>query len=486
MARKFLTLGSRWLGSALAVATLSTASPLAAQSMDLVESALRNENFAEANRAFEALEAAGAATSDDYRAMATRLFRMDRGDDALAVLQRGVVAFPDATRFHYMIATLHRNAGRCSEAIRPFERFLEAQGDDPDAWSGVARCYERVGRMADAIAAWERYLAVEQRDDRAELRAEAAASLEMLRNPGASAAAAQSADPAPLANANGDAIETDARASQSSAAATVSAPAASPATIAQPAGSPFADINAPTPLGVIQMTAPAVREAASSMSTSASTYPDAASALAAGDVSAEARDWNAARSAWVAATQLDATNVEAWYRAGVGAAIAGDAEFAAVAFRQAQALAPDFALAAARAAQADARAEHEATIALDRRGWHTDNTVRQSVAAESFAAGRWLDGVRAQLASDAEIDPLVVALRARSEGRSDELADAAVRSLTVRPDDAARFVEAADSLRLAGDSDAARYLLELYQRMGGETSDRMIAIRAAIERSERR
>ncbi len=457
---------------ASAVALVLLATPLAAhaQALSDVEAALASGDAAGAAALFAEIEAAGASV-DDYRGYATRLFRAGRTADAIGVLERAIDAHPGEPRFRYMLGTLHRNEGRCTEAIAALEPFVRAVPDDPDGHAGLARCYERVGRGPEAIVAWERYLAAETRSDRAELREEADASLARLRGGGdddsAPAAFADVSSPAP-----------------SSSASPASSPAA-PATAARaagsgaPAASPFADlVAAPAPVAASSAPVSAPAQAAET-----GAFTDATAAIEAGDAAAAARDWEAARAAWEAAAALAPSDAAAHYRAGVGAAVLGDAEAAAAAFRRAEGLAPAFTVARERALQAEALVAHEQSIALDRAGFATDAGTRQVAAVEAYAAGRWLDGVRAQLVDDRQLDPLVVALRARVEARPTELADSARGAVAMRPDDTVRLVEAADLLRLAGDLASARYLLGVYSDLGGEASARFLAVRSAIERA---
>lgn len=457
--------------------------PLGAQSMDDVADALASENVDGAMAAFDAFVASGSATSDDFRTFSSRLFRLERSSEAIAVLERGLQSFPDATRFHFMIGTMHRNEGRCTEAIRPLERYTSAQTDDPDGWAALASCYERTGQTGQAIAALERYIATETRADRAEARAGAQVHLEELRSGGAVAAAAPVVETPPVAAAP-QALSPVVAGGDSPFAALDGAPAAAaPAdqqrdpAVAEPAPeSPAAPALVAAPPSAPGGQDPTPTRAATS-------YADVDAAITAGDAAAAARDWETARVAWDAATALDPTRLEAWYRAGVGAAVLGDAERAAQAFRQAQALDPSWSFAGARAAQAEARAEHEASIALDRPGYHTDPGVRAEATLEAVAANRYLDTVRASLGSDTELDPLLVALRARIEGDADVLGDVGLGVVAVAPTDASRFVEAADALRIAGDLDTAAWLLDLYEQIGGEASDRFVAVRAAVGRA---
>ncbi len=409
----------------LALGALLLAAPCAhAQSMDDVEAALGAGDVDGALGAFDAIASPSASA---YRSFAGALFRAGEFDAALVVVEDAVAAFPDEPRFVYLLGFVHQRAGRCTEARDAYERFLARVPDDAAGWRGRAECAERTGQTSEARASWEQVL---QHADDADDRAAAEAALATLDG-------ADTATPA---------------------APTQAAPSAPPA----PAPEMTASAAPPAPAPLV--------------------HPDASAALAAGTAAADAGDWPAAVLAFAEATRHDPASVDAWYRLGVARAIAGDAAGARDALRRVADLAPSFPDIDALVAAATARAEYDASIALDRPGYFSDAGVRAAARADAFDAGRWLLGVRAELTLDPLVAPASACDRALLEGRIDDAVAFALQAIAASPASPPAWWLAADAHRLAGRYDEARYFIDLYEELGGDAA-RASALRASLDSS---
>jgi arylsulfatase A-like enzyme len=106
---------------------------------------LDERDFPEARKAYRAALDAG-LTDDDaiYSNLALAAYRMGRRDEAIGVLQEGLVRAPASARLHLRAGRLLDEAGRRDEAEREYRRAIELYGPSPEA----AQAREALSRLA--------------------------------------------------------------------------------------------------------------------------------------------------------------------------------------------------------------------------------------------------------------------------------------------------------------------------------------------------
>jgi len=105
-------------------------------------------------------------------------FHVGRMDEAVRLLQKGILSNPMDTRLKLMLAALlYENAGQYDQVIRSLE--LEIQhGDAPTMLVNIlANTYEKAGRLQNAIELWQKILKSSDSDVQ---RIEAAQKLQSL------------------------------------------------------------------------------------------------------------------------------------------------------------------------------------------------------------------------------------------------------------------------------------------------------------------
>jgi len=92
-----------------------------------------------ARRAYEAALGAGVSSDSAWLNLALALWRLQRQDDALAALQRGLARHPRSADLHYRIGRILEGRGRRVEAAAAYRRALELAPGRKDAADGLKR-----------------------------------------------------------------------------------------------------------------------------------------------------------------------------------------------------------------------------------------------------------------------------------------------------------------------------------------------------------
>ena len=438
------------IATAFALALVLAATSASAQSFDDIEAAFQDGDSATADRLWEERVEADAATVDDYRLYARLLARGSRNNDALNVLLQGLERYPDANQFHMMVAFIHRRAERYDAAIDAYEEFLSNEPEDPDGLFGLAESYRLSGRTDDAIDLYGRYLEREDRESKEAQRALAEGHLAGLTG--------QVVDDAPA---------------QDSAAPDTDEPEQVAATSTGSA-SPFRSTSEQAPTTSEPFVAPDIEIDAGASDLSA------IDAAAMGDVAMSEARYDAAVEAYRQAVAAG-DGVRDWYKLGVALAVSGDVETAVAAFHRVRDAEAGFPGIDDIIEQAEARAQRDRDLALDRPGYFTDDDVRAASRTDAIVDGNWLLEVRSRIGStplsNAEADAYVALL----EGRPEEAAESAMQALGNTPGELVLYLLVADAYRLSGDATIARYFVDLYAELGGPEEDAE-ALVAAIER----
>jgi pentatricopeptide repeat protein len=93
-------------------------------------------------------------------------FHVDRVDEAILLLNRGIEANPDRVRLKYLLAAiLYQNSEDHGKAIFLLERQIAAGGAPPMLVNILANTYKKAGQVDKAIALWQRILKHTTRSD---------------------------------------------------------------------------------------------------------------------------------------------------------------------------------------------------------------------------------------------------------------------------------------------------------------------------------
>jgi tetratricopeptide (TPR) repeat protein len=86
-------------------------------------------------------------------------FHVKRMDEAVRLLQKGILSNPNDARLKLMLASLvYQNAEQYEEVIR-FLKLQIQRGDAPTMLVNIlANTYEKVGRLQEAIELWQKIL----------------------------------------------------------------------------------------------------------------------------------------------------------------------------------------------------------------------------------------------------------------------------------------------------------------------------------------
>ena len=98
--------------------------------------------------------------TEAYQRLGWVLQTQNRNEEALQVIQRGLLADPDWKDLHNALGTVSMRLGRNEEARTAFQRYIQLAPNDPNAWDSLAELEQWVGQYAEAEAAYQRALAL--------------------------------------------------------------------------------------------------------------------------------------------------------------------------------------------------------------------------------------------------------------------------------------------------------------------------------------
>jgi tetratricopeptide (TPR) repeat protein len=99
-----------------------------------------------------------------YNALAVALLEGGRKDEALAVLEKGVVAVPQDARLQYSLGAFYLNAGKVPEAKEAFTRAEGLEPANPEVQFQLATIALNQNDTAGALARLEKYVATASAD----------------------------------------------------------------------------------------------------------------------------------------------------------------------------------------------------------------------------------------------------------------------------------------------------------------------------------
>jgi tetratricopeptide (TPR) repeat protein len=131
--------GELWL----ALVEESPDSPEARKAAPLVsaaaDAAMEARDFERARRGYQAVLDAGRVSEALFLNLALATWRLERRDEALAILERGRDRFPGSADLHYRVGRLQEAKGRRAEAESSYRRALQISPGRADAQKALAR-----------------------------------------------------------------------------------------------------------------------------------------------------------------------------------------------------------------------------------------------------------------------------------------------------------------------------------------------------------
>ena len=111
--------------------------------------------YTEAERLFRAVLASDPQQPDALHYLGLLAYQTERPELAVALLQQSLAAAPDNPAFHYNLAGVLAKLGRGLEAVPHYQRCLDRQHANGDAWQGLATTLHTLGHPEDAVACLE-------------------------------------------------------------------------------------------------------------------------------------------------------------------------------------------------------------------------------------------------------------------------------------------------------------------------------------------
>lgn len=104
-------------------------------------------------------------SSDEYDEQAHQLYNEGRYDEALTILNEGLLVYPHAVELHVGMAYAQLAREEYAWARRSFETALTLEPDHEDALAGLGETLLKLGERPGALAAFERVLTLGLQDD---------------------------------------------------------------------------------------------------------------------------------------------------------------------------------------------------------------------------------------------------------------------------------------------------------------------------------
>lgn len=98
--------------------------------------------------------------TEAYQRLGVLLQTQDRNEEALQVLQRGLVADPEWKDLYNQLGGVYLRLGRYAEGRAANQRYIQLAPNDPNAWDSLGLAQQWVGQYEDAEATYHRALAL--------------------------------------------------------------------------------------------------------------------------------------------------------------------------------------------------------------------------------------------------------------------------------------------------------------------------------------
>jgi tetratricopeptide (TPR) repeat protein len=98
--------------------------------------------------------------TEAYQQLGWLLQRLNRNEEALQVLQQGVITDPEAKDLYNALGSVYNRLARNDEALAAFQHYTQLTPRDPNAWDSLALFHQRLGQYEQATAAYQHALAL--------------------------------------------------------------------------------------------------------------------------------------------------------------------------------------------------------------------------------------------------------------------------------------------------------------------------------------
>lgn len=85
---------------------------------------------------------------------------LNRNEEALTVIQQGLVTDPEGKDLYNALGTINMRLGRNAEALAACQRYIQLAPNDPNAWDSLGLFHQWTGQYEEAEAAYHRALAL--------------------------------------------------------------------------------------------------------------------------------------------------------------------------------------------------------------------------------------------------------------------------------------------------------------------------------------
>ncbi|MGH9956767.1 MAG: tetratricopeptide repeat protein [Pyrinomonadaceae bacterium] len=98
--------------------------------------------------------------TEAYGRLAYQLHALGRNDEALTVINNGLVIDTEAKDLHNTLGGVYLRLGRNAEALAAYERYIQLAPNDPNAYDSLGLYHQWLGRYDEANAAYQRALMI--------------------------------------------------------------------------------------------------------------------------------------------------------------------------------------------------------------------------------------------------------------------------------------------------------------------------------------
>ncbi len=98
--------------------------------------------------------------TEAYKRLNNVLQNQERNEEALQVIQQGLVTDPEWRDLYNSLGIVYMRLGRNDEALTAYQRHIQFMPNDPNAWDSLAAFQQWVGQYEEAEAAYNRALAL--------------------------------------------------------------------------------------------------------------------------------------------------------------------------------------------------------------------------------------------------------------------------------------------------------------------------------------
>ncbi|MDQ3668540.1 MAG: tetratricopeptide repeat protein [Acidobacteriota bacterium] len=98
--------------------------------------------------------------TEAYGRLAYQLYALGRNDEALTVINNGLVIDTEAKDLYNTLGIVYQRLGKNAEALAAFERYIQLAPNDPNAYDSLGLYHQWQGRYEEANAAYQRALMI--------------------------------------------------------------------------------------------------------------------------------------------------------------------------------------------------------------------------------------------------------------------------------------------------------------------------------------